>query len=210
MRNGLMLAALVAVVALAGFECTIDGAWVAGDDCVYALDYDEFECLDNVTLLQCNSVDFVETVNCQALCPGGVGTCQLSGWDQDFCACDIATWSPGFGCSYSYEYASSECLADGDTIYYCADDNLIYEQSCNAYCLSQGADFGSCGLSTDLGYNGCICEFPPTCTANFCYDILTLYKCVDGLSYDAINCETDCAAQGFDKGVCDLGECACG
>jgi len=118
---------------------------------------------------------------------------------------------PGEGCDYSADYDETFCRDDARHIVYCADDNYVYEADCADACPDGD---GTCGASTDLGYDACLCpdapELPPvgdSCDFGVFYPDYNLCTSSTMLEYcDPTSSEVvglDCGAL-CTGGVCDF------
>jgi hypothetical protein len=126
------------------------------------------------------------------------------------CLCPEDGLVPGLPCDYETEFDDGFCGADGVSIVYCGDDNMAYEASCAPQC--PGGD-GTCGMSTELGYNACLCPAEtimlPGEECDFWRDRELTYCQYDGsivycAEEDNYVYEADCASQ------CPLGDGTCG
>lgn len=212
MRRAWLLALVLTVPPLAGFECTIEGGDFVldpGETCDYFWDADDSRCRGDF-IIYCGTDNWVYEADCLAEC-GGAGTC---GYNASFgynaCVCETWFWAPGYSCSYVNNYDDATC--SGDVLTYCGEDNVIYDASCDAHCqLNYDASYGTCGRMAETGYNGCNCTWE-TCTFTYyCYDALWQVYCdtalPDGVGW--INCDDQCRAGGSAKGVCDAGSGLC-
>lgn len=213
------LAALVLMVPLAGFECTVEVTnpdWTPNGSCDYWLQAGDAYCADSNTLYTCELDNRVHSWDCSASCLAGeTGTC---GHDArqgiTACICSGWSWEEGYMCNYENDRTLSEC--SGDRLIYCGNDNYISGVDCDPYCFDYYGDpavTGTCGYSDDMGANNCLCVFPtPTCShAPYCADSLWLTQCnAGGTADEYVNCDDYCVGEGYSKGVCDVDACLCG
>ena len=208
MRRAWLLA--LAIPVLAGFECTITTTGLqAGNPCDYYWDANRSRC-EGDSIVYCGEDHWVYQASCPTWCGGPASCGYSSAQGRNACICDSRVWAPGYACDWLYEYASGTCA--GDTLTYCAEDNVIYDVSCHSYCVTDyGATSGSCAVMAETGYNGCncvwdACDFPP-----YCYDALWQVWCDPGSGAQWQNCDERCMDDGFPKGFCDggTGNCVC-
>jgi hypothetical protein len=213
-----LLVVLLAIPALAGFECTVEVThpdWTPGGNCEYWLDYpaDNY-CADANTVYMCDVDNRVRAWDCASACGDVAGTCAYdSRLGYDWCMCPDWQWAPGYSCMYTNDRDRATCA--GLELTYCAETNVIGAIDCSIQCVEwYGAEAtGSCGPDPHTGVNNCLCTFPSCDHAPYCADSLWLVQCdAGGTADEYVDCNAYCISlgAGWVKGVCDSGACLCG